>query len=106
MIELIFIIFGFILGFAVFLIYSHISIPTNTIWNSFTKNYPPNDVLLRVMGDHIEMNGSIVDYKIAECWIIRNGIPYFVEGISSDGKIYERKIAIEYCKNLRWALWN
>lgn len=105
MVELFFVIFGFIIGFATILIYSHVSEASNTKWYSFEKQYPPNDVLLRVMGDHIELNGSEIDYKIAECWIIREGVPYFVEGISTNGEIYERLIAVGRCKNLRWALW-
>lgn len=101
MIELTFI----ILGLASFLIFAHISNSSKTVWRSFTQELPPNDVMIRVMGEHIDLADSVVDYKIAECWIMKDGVPYYVEGIEPNGKICTRLVNVSSFKSLRWALW-
>lgn len=105
MIELSFIILGYVLGLASFLIFAHISDSSNTVWHSFTQELPPNDVMIRVMGEHVDLTDSVVDYKIAECWIMKDGLPYYVEGIEPNGKICTRLVNIPSFKSLRWAMW-
>lgn len=106
MIELSFIILGYVLGLASFLIFAHISDSSKTVWRSFTQELPPNDVMIRVMGEHIDLTDSVVvDYKIAECWIMKDGLPYYVEGIEPNGKICTRLVNIPSFKSLRWAMW-
>lgn len=106
MIESLFIVVGLIIGVVSFLIYSHVySSPTKTVWHTFDKELPPNNVMIRVMADHLDFNDSEIDYKVAECWIMVDDVLYYVEGINPNGKICKRKVLIERFKNIRWAMW-